>query len=191
MVGAGYRGRRGAHARKHCGAPHARRDGRAHNGSTRGKPRARDVLRDWARAPGYSNRAAEFLELARCAALPAVRKRYLKIAGHYRTLAEIERRVQITKSSNNSASAFRTQVGCSAETQISISDAAKSIAHGQVVAPLPEEKKPAAHFVTPSTSKRILGRDAKRNLVTVEAATPSVRSASVKKNRDVGNRTKT
>ena len=61
------------------------------------KPRPRDVLRDWARAPGYSHRAAEFLELARCAELPAVRKRYLKIAEHYRALAEVEKRVQIKK----------------------------------------------------------------------------------------------
>jgi hypothetical protein len=63
-----------------------------------GKPRAREVLRDWARAPGYSQRAAEFLELARCAPLPAVRKRYLTIAERYRTLAELEKRVQIKKS---------------------------------------------------------------------------------------------
>jgi hypothetical protein len=62
------------------------------------KPRARDVLRDWATAPGYSKRAAEFLELARCAPLPAVRKRYLTIAEHYRKLAEVEKRVQIKKS---------------------------------------------------------------------------------------------
>jgi hypothetical protein len=61
------------------------------------KPRARDVLRDWARAPGYSYRAAEFVELARSATLPAVRKRYLKIAEHYRALADVEKRVQIKK----------------------------------------------------------------------------------------------
>jgi hypothetical protein len=63
-----------------------------------GKPRARDILRDWATAPGYSKRAAEFLELARCAPLPDVRKRYLAIAEHYRTLADVENRVQIKKS---------------------------------------------------------------------------------------------
>ncbi|HEY1749209.1 MAG TPA: hypothetical protein VGG11_20925 [Xanthobacteraceae bacterium] len=62
------------------------------------KSSARDVLLDWARAPGYSQRAAEFLELARCAPLPAVRKRYLTIAEHYRALAEVEKRVQIKKS---------------------------------------------------------------------------------------------
>jgi hypothetical protein len=62
------------------------------------EPSAREVLRDWARAPGYSHRAAAFLELARCASLPAVRKRYLKIAEHYRTLAEVEKRVQLKKS---------------------------------------------------------------------------------------------
>jgi hypothetical protein len=64
----------------------------------KGEPSAREVLRDWARAPGYAQRAAEFLELARCAPLPTVRKRYLTIAEHYRTLAEVEKRVQIKKS---------------------------------------------------------------------------------------------
>jgi hypothetical protein len=67
------------------------------------EPSAREVLRDWAKAPGYSNRAAEFLELARCAPLPAVRKRYLRIAEHYRKLAEAEKSAQIKKS--------RTQFG--------------------------------------------------------------------------------
>jgi hypothetical protein len=62
-----------------------------------GKPRARDVLLEWARAPGYSQRAAEFLELARHASLPAVRTRYVKIAEHYRTLAKLEKRIQIKK----------------------------------------------------------------------------------------------
>jgi hypothetical protein len=62
-----------------------------------GKPRARDVLLEWARAPGYSQKAAEFLELARHAALPAVRDRYVKIAEHYRALAEVEKRIQIKK----------------------------------------------------------------------------------------------
>jgi hypothetical protein len=64
---------------------------------TQGEPSARDVLRDWARAPGYSKRAAEYLELARCAPLPAVRKRYVTIAEHYRKLAEVEKRAQIKK----------------------------------------------------------------------------------------------
>jgi hypothetical protein len=62
------------------------------------KTSARDVLLDWARAPGYSLRAAEFLELARHAALPVVRKGYIKISEHYRALAEVEKRVQIKKS---------------------------------------------------------------------------------------------
>ena len=62
-----------------------------------GKPRARDVLFEWARAPGYSQRAAEFLELAQHASLPAVRTRYVKIAEHYRALAEVEKRIQIKK----------------------------------------------------------------------------------------------
>ena len=64
----------------------------------KGELGAREVLRDWARAPGYEVRAAEFLELARCAPLPAVRKRYVTIAEHYRKLAEVEKRVQIKKS---------------------------------------------------------------------------------------------
>lgn len=63
----------------------------------KGEPSAREVLGDWAKAPGYSKRAAEFLELARCAPLPAVRKRYLTIAEHYRRLAEVEKRVQLKK----------------------------------------------------------------------------------------------
>jgi hypothetical protein len=67
------------------------------------EPPAREVLREWARAAGYLNRAAEFLEHARCAPLPAVRKRYIAIAQHYRKLAEAEKRAQIKKS--------RTQVG--------------------------------------------------------------------------------
>jgi hypothetical protein len=62
------------------------------------KTSARDLLLDWGRAPGYSQRAAEFLELARRAPLRHVRKRYLTIAEHYRTLAETEKRVQIKKS---------------------------------------------------------------------------------------------
>jgi hypothetical protein len=68
-----------------------------HMDGSEGEPSAREVLRDWARAPGYSKRAAEFLELARNASLPAVRKRYLAIAEHYRTLAEVEKRVKIKK----------------------------------------------------------------------------------------------
>jgi hypothetical protein len=64
----------------------------------KGEQSAREVLRDWARAPGYAKRAAEFLELARCAPLLAVRKRYLAIAEHYRKLAEVEKRVQIKRS---------------------------------------------------------------------------------------------
>lgn len=58
------------------------------------QPSAREVLRCWARARGYSDRAAEFLQLARNASLPAVRKRYITIAEHYRTLAEVEKRVR-------------------------------------------------------------------------------------------------
>lgn len=63
-----------------------------------GKPRAREILRDWSRAPGYSIRAAEFLELARCASASSVRNRYTTIAQHYLTLAEAEKRAQLKKS---------------------------------------------------------------------------------------------
>jgi hypothetical protein len=63
-----------------------------------GKPRAREVLRDLGRAAGYSIRAAEFLEFARCASAPNVRNRYIMIAQHYRTLAEAEKRAQLKKS---------------------------------------------------------------------------------------------
>ena len=54
--------------------------------------RARQELRDWAKAQGYWNRAAEFLKLASSASDPNVQDRYVTIAQHYRTLAEAEER---------------------------------------------------------------------------------------------------
>jgi hypothetical protein len=82
-----------------CSVPHARGD-RCISQMDRpqDKPRARDVLRDWARAPGYLKRATEFLKLACHASLPAVRKRYVTIAQHYQALAEAEKRLQLKKS---------------------------------------------------------------------------------------------
>ena len=92
---AGYRGVR-AHAPKHCGVPHAApRSTYRTMARPQDEPPAREVLREWARAAGYLNRAAEFLEHARCAPLPAVRRRYIAIAQHYRKLAEAEKRAQI------------------------------------------------------------------------------------------------
>jgi hypothetical protein len=54
--------------------------------------RVRQELRDWTRARGYWNRAAEFLKLASNASDSDVQNRYVTIAQHYRTLAETEER---------------------------------------------------------------------------------------------------
>ena len=54
--------------------------------------RTRQELRDWTRARGYWDRAAEFLELASNAADADVQNRYITIAQHYRSLAEAEER---------------------------------------------------------------------------------------------------
>ena len=62
------------------------------------KSSAQDLLLNSVRAPGYSQRAAEFLVLARGAPLPAVRGRYLTIAEHSCELADVERRVAMKKS---------------------------------------------------------------------------------------------
>lgn len=53
---------------------------------------ARGELRRWSAAREYWGRAVEFLELARNAADPGIRDRYLKIAQYYRTAAEAEER---------------------------------------------------------------------------------------------------
>jgi hypothetical protein len=106
---AGYRGVRDAR-RIRCGVPHVRRDQSISwfmMDQPPNKPSARNVLRDWARAPGYSVRAAEFLELARCASAPNVRKRYTKIAQHYLTLAEAEKRAQLKKTKRGSRAVSR------------------------------------------------------------------------------------
>jgi hypothetical protein len=54
--------------------------------------RTRQELRDWTKARGYWDRAAEFLELASNTSDPNVQDRYITIAQHYRTLAEAEER---------------------------------------------------------------------------------------------------
>jgi hypothetical protein len=54
--------------------------------------RVRQELRDWTRARGYWDRAAEFLKLASDASDADVQNRYVTIARHYRTLAEAEER---------------------------------------------------------------------------------------------------
>jgi hypothetical protein len=51
-----------------------------------------EELRDWATARRYWNRAAEFLVAARNESDLEVRNRYVKIAHHYRTLAEATER---------------------------------------------------------------------------------------------------
>ena len=55
------------------------------------RPKARDVLLTWPRASAYEDRAGEYLKLARLAPDRNVPNRFLEIALHYRTLAEIER----------------------------------------------------------------------------------------------------
>ena len=55
------------------------------------RPKARDVLLTWARASAYEDRAGEYLKLARLAPDRNVPNRFLEIALHYCTLAEIER----------------------------------------------------------------------------------------------------
>jgi hypothetical protein len=57
------------------------------------RPKARDVLLTWARASAYKDRAVEYLKLADLAPDRNVRNRFIAIARHYRTLAQIERRV--------------------------------------------------------------------------------------------------
>ncbi len=56
------------------------------------RPKARDVLLSWARASAYEDRAVEYLKLADVAPDLTVRNRFIAIARHYRTLAQIERR---------------------------------------------------------------------------------------------------
>src|SRR5579864_7653535 len=55
-------------------------------------------LRDWVRARGYRDHAADFLDLARSASNPDVKNRYVTIARHYLTLAEAEERSAYQKS---------------------------------------------------------------------------------------------
>ena len=57
------------------------------------RPKARDVLLSWARASAYEDRAVEYLKLADLAPDHIVQNRFIAIARHYRTLAQIERRV--------------------------------------------------------------------------------------------------
>ena len=57
------------------------------------RPKARDVLLSWARASAYEDRAVEYLKSADLAPDRTVQNRFIAIARHYRTLAQIERRV--------------------------------------------------------------------------------------------------
>jgi hypothetical protein len=63
-----------------------------------GELRARGELRDWARARGYRDCAADSLDLARNASNPDVKSRYITIARHYLMLAEAEERSADQKS---------------------------------------------------------------------------------------------
>ena len=57
------------------------------------RPKARDVLLSWPRARAYEDRAVEYLRMADVAPDRNVQDRFIAIACHYRTLAQIERRV--------------------------------------------------------------------------------------------------
>jgi hypothetical protein len=63
-----------------------------------GELRARGELRDWVRARGYRDHAADSLDLARNASNPDVKSRYVTIARHYLMLAEAEERSAVRKS---------------------------------------------------------------------------------------------
>jgi hypothetical protein len=57
------------------------------------RPKAGDVLLSWARPSAYEDRAVEYLKSADLAPDRTVQNRFIAIARHYRTLAQIERRV--------------------------------------------------------------------------------------------------
>jgi hypothetical protein len=63
------------------------------------RPTARDVLLTWARASSYEDRVAEYLKLAHLAPDRDGRNRFLELARHCCTLAEIERCVPIRQRS--------------------------------------------------------------------------------------------
>jgi hypothetical protein len=53
---------------------------------------ARKELRHWANVRKYREQATSYLELARMTADPDAQNRFIKIAQHYRTLADAEER---------------------------------------------------------------------------------------------------
>jgi hypothetical protein len=57
------------------------------------QPRARDVLVSWARAQDYRKREANYLVLAQSTPDLDARDRFVTIARHYRSLAEIEQSI--------------------------------------------------------------------------------------------------
>jgi hypothetical protein len=65
------------------------------------RPKARDVLLTWARASACEDRAVEYLKLADVAPDRNVRNRFIAIARHNRTLAQIERCVARETSPQN------------------------------------------------------------------------------------------
>ena len=64
-----------------------------------------EELRSWARARGYWDRGAEYLELARNESGPDVQNRYITIALHYRALAKAEERSAALKGDERRARA--------------------------------------------------------------------------------------
>ena len=69
--------------------------------------RARQELRDWTRARGYWDRAAEFLELAVNTSDRDVQNRYVTIAQHYRPWRRQKNEAQSKKAPSDVHSAER------------------------------------------------------------------------------------
>jgi hypothetical protein len=57
------------------------------------RPRARDILISWTRAREYRESEASYLRLARTTSNLEVRNRYVAIAQHYHSLAQIEQSI--------------------------------------------------------------------------------------------------
>ena len=65
------------------------------------QPKARRILISWARAREYRDGETGYLQLARSASDPDVRDRFITIAQHYRSLAEIEQRIADQRPNKN------------------------------------------------------------------------------------------
>jgi hypothetical protein len=57
------------------------------------RPRARDIILSWTRAREYREGQARYLRVARWSSDPDMRDRFITVAEHYRSLAEIEQNI--------------------------------------------------------------------------------------------------